>query len=1002
MQPCFEHIPFADAGKAAAHLAAILAHERPGLDGLLAAALAECANPDRALTALDRFLERCLSAPAETALMAASPKYLRLLLAVFSQSYFLSDILCRHPEYASWLWSEVDLTRARPSSDMLAELLRDESVLDSFDGCLLAMRRFRQREILRIAARDIFMHAPVASVTEDLSNLADTMLEAALRAADHELTGRFGVPMAASEQHGAQRADFVIMAMGKLGGRELNFSSDIDLLFLYSDEGETTGGRSGPIGNEAYFKKLGERVIRALSEQTAEGLIFRVDMRLRPYGSIGALAVTLDYAVHYYLDCGRAWERQAMIKARPCAGHLPLGELFLERLRPFVFPKYFDDATLEDIRETKRRTEVMIAEAGESEREVKLGRGGIRDIEFTVQMLQLLNGGRWPDLRTANTLRAIDILGRHQCIRPFDATTLASNYVFLRQVEHRLQIEDGRQCHALPEDANALDEFARRLGYQDGASFMNVYRERAQETRGVLEQFLATKGAGHLWVGDLLNPHSGGEAGMARLRDFGFQDPQRARQELLQLATGTDRRPFRRHVHQQFSAITPFLLNAMSFTAHPDAILMRLGQILDGLSAPATLYELLAANPVLCHFLVTLVANSEYLCAMLIRDPGLLDLMSSVEALDVASTRERLEAELDSLKNAVEPDAALFRLRDGETLRIAMRDLVRNITVPQVGDELTQLAEVILAEALRQGRAKVVERLGPCDAPFAILGLGKLGGREMGYGADLDLIFVYDAEAAAANPAAAAYFAEVAAQTIRILREPTRYGLLYQIDARLRPDGSKGVLAIEPQQLEEYYCARAQAWERFALMKARAVAGDAAFAARIEGLARDIAFATPLNRDTMAHVDLLRSKMVAQAEPGDIKKREGGLAELEYAVRCRQLMHARRYPELKRGGVFGALDILQARGGMTPNDCEAMRRAYADLRRILNRLRMMQGSQTSVLPATPEAQAEFAARLGIKEELTGLVDAHCARVHAIYETIRAEVMNDVTAPPDNA
>lgn len=999
MHAGFEHIPFADAAKAQAHLAAVLAHDRPGLDGLLAQALAECADPDRALTWLVRFLDRCLSARSETALMAASPKYLRLLLTVFSQSYFLSDILFRHPEYASWLWSEADLTRERPRDEMLAEFLRNEAAMASFDACLPAMRRFRQREILRIASRDIFMHAPVASVTKDLSNLADTMLEVALRAAERELRERFGAPMAATSETGAQRAEFVVIALGKLGGCELNFSSDIDLLFLYADEGETASGRNGSVSNAEYFKKLGERIIRALSEQTAEGLIFRVDMRLRPYGRSGPLAVAFDTALQYYLDCGRAWERQALIKARPCAGHLPLGHAFLDRLRSFVFPRYFDDATLEDILETKRRTEAMIAEAGESEREVKLGRGGIRDIEFTVQMLQLLNGGRWPDLRTATTLEAIDRLGRRECIRPLDAATLASNYVFLRQVEHRLQIEDGRQCHTLPEDPKALDQFGRRLGYHDGASFMNVYRDRTRETRRILEKFLAMKGSGHLWVGDLLNPHSDGEAGIVRLRDFGFRDPERARRELLQLATGTDRHPFRRHVHQQFSAITPFLLNALSFTAHPDVILMRLGQILARLRAPATLYELLLTHPVLCHFLVTLLANSEYLCGLLIRDPGLLDLVSSVEALDIASTRESLEAELNALKSAVESEAALYRLRDGETLRVAMRDLVRNITVAQVGDELTQLAEVILEDALRQARAKVAQRLGPCDAPFAVLGLGKLGGREMGYGADLDLVFVYDADAAAGHPSAAAYFTEVAAQTIRILKEPTRYGLLYQIDTRLRPDGSKGVLAIDPQQLEEYYCVRAQPWERFALMKARAVAGDADFAARVEALARDTAFATPLDCDTMAHIDLLRSKMVAQAAPGDIKKQEGGLAELEYTVRCRQLMHARHWPELKRGGVFAALDILEERRAMTSEDCDVLRRAYAELRRILNRLRMMHGNQASTLPESPEDQADLAARLGIKEDLTMYVRAHCARVHAIYEAIRMEIADGAAAPP---
>ncbi len=991
----FSHISFEDPEQAGECLVSLVEQAPPALVGLLRDAVSSSSNPDRVVIGLHRYLENCLSPYAERNRMASNPKYLHLLATLFAQSYFLSDLIFRYPAYASWLWSEADLNTARPKDDMLAELLKSLEAADSFEECCRAMRRFRQREILRIAARDIVEYAPLASITEDLSNLADATLEAAIHAAGRELRARFGVPLDSQGE-----ASFVIMAMGKLGGRELNFSSDVDLLFFYSEDGETTGGTSGVATNEEYFKRLGERIIKAMSEQTAEGFIFRVDMRLRPFGRMGPLAVSLDSAVHYFTDYGRAWERQALIKTRPCAGDYTLGEAFIERMRSFVFPKYFDDETLEDIRQVKQQAESSLTAPGQTEREVKLGRGGIRDIEFTVQMLQLLNGGQCPHLRVTNTLNAIEALGEHGCLGAFDAAALASNYAFLRQIEHRLQIEDGRQCHELPEGPEKLDEFARRLGYTNGEAFLRVYRDRTRETRRILEQFLATKGSGMLWVGDLLNPLSKGDAGLKKLEELGFHDPLRAREELVLLATGSEVRPFTRHVHQLFSEIVPSLLNALAHTAHPDETLIQLGHILTRLSAPSTLYEIIRANPNLNQFLVTLAANSEFLCSILVREPGLLDTLGSPEAIDAPPTRETLETELSWLNSAYESEAALYRLRDGVLLRVAMRELLRGISVAQVGDELTLLAEVILAEALRRAREKTERRFGHTDAPFAILGLGKLGGREMGYGSDLDLIFVYGAGAVIdTGMSPAEYFADVAAQTIKTLKESTRYGILYPIDARLRPDGNKGILAIEEPHLEDYYQNHAQVWERYALMKVRAVAGHPEFSARIEAAAKDIAFSTPLDRATLERINALRQKAHEQASPLDLKKREGGLAEVELIVRCWQLHHAANYPVLKRGGVFGTLDILREERLAPPDQCNTLAEAYRVFRSILNRIRMMHGSQTSTLPETPEARADLAARLGIQGDLLAAVNELRTRVHTIYRQTYSELLAQEETQP---
>ena len=387
----FQEIPYLDYPQAEGSIRAILAFDEPGLADNLYDAVCEAAAPTKAVVGLHRFLEVCGDPSSEARRLAQDGTYLRTLTTVFSESHFLTDIICRAPELAGWLREQGDLRRACPKENMLTALLGDAGGFDDLETCGRAMRRFRMREILRIAVREIVVYAPIVSTTQDLSNLADATLEAALATAHATLQPRFGEPMCAMPNGDVVPSEFVVLGMGKLGGQELNFSSDIDLLFVYSGEGKTTGGTSPAITNAEYYQKLGELLIKAISENTAEGLIFRIDMRLRPHGQVGPLAVSLDGAVEYYAEFGRAWERQALIKARPCAGNVALGESFIERLRPFVFPKYFDDATLEDIRDTKRQMEAKIASEGTTGRQVKLGRGGIRDIEFTVQILSLIH-----------------------------------------------------------------------------------------------------------------------------------------------------------------------------------------------------------------------------------------------------------------------------------------------------------------------------------------------------------------------------------------------------------------------------------------------------------------------------------------------------------------------------------------------------------------------------------------------------------------------------------
>lgn len=989
MRPEFKDIAFRDEEQAASTLERILADRGPHLTQHLAQALREAGDPTTTVVRLERYLEVSHGAGTTLDLMEAAFRFTQLIVTLFDQSHYLTDIVCRNPEYVSWLWLEADIEQTPARDAVVRELLHQVRALETFDAKCRSLRRFKRRAILRIAARDIVAHAPLASITEDLANLADASLEAAIESAREELVQRYGRPI---DERTQAPSTFAVLAFGKLGGQELNFSSDIDLIFIYSGDGGTAGGTSGIVSNAEFYQKLGERVIKAIAEQTPEGHVFRVDMRLRPHGRVGPLAVSIDNAVSYYENYGRAWERQALIKARPAAGDLQLGQEFIERTRPFVFPRYFDDETLEDIRGVKEQTEEQTQAEGTTDIEVKLGRGGIRDIEFTVQVLQLLNGGRLPSLRTTNTLEAIDALSRHALLRPLEAQALARNYIFLREVEHRLQIEGSQQRHALPRDPAELTLLARRLGYRSGPSFMAEYRERCEENRAILERFITSEGSGNRWLIELLNSTSEAPPSLARLETMGFKEPARAREELVQLYGGSRERPHTLRVRQTFVAIAPMLLDAVSSCGDPDATLMRVERLLSNIRAPGVIYDILKADAGLCRYLVELVDNSEFLTETLIRDPGLFDIFGSSRALDHPATREELEGLVSDLSQAYDAEAALYRLHDGEMLRIGMRELFRDAGVIEIGHELTLLAEVCLAEALRKAREKTAERHGGTTAPFAVLALGKMGGRELGYGSDLDLVFVYDEDSPIeSGMASSEYFANVASNTIRILKERTRYGVLYDVDARLRPDGKKGMLTISSARLHEYYTNEAQAWERLALMKVRAVAGDLEFAQAMEQHMRALAFARALDSDELANVEDIRQKLVAQAGPLDLKKQEGGIAEIEFAVRLLQLRHVAAHPELERGDVLGALEILVGKELLSREDYENLVGAYELFRRIENRIRMMTGRSGSALPASPQERANLAKRLGISGDLGEVVQQAKTLVHEAYARILGEL-----------
>jgi len=617
----------------------------------LARWLPRCADPDMALNNLDRFVAAARNPLALGTLFDRDPAALATLIQIFSTSQYLSDLLVVDPESFDLL----RLTEGKPAARqaLIDELVAEVEALDHEPAVLRALRRFKRREMLRIAYGDIVCGQSLGTVTTQISFLADAILEGALRAAGRKLGSQCGIPLRSD----GRPADFVILGLGKLGGRELNYSSDIDLVFLYEEEGRTSGPRS--VSNAEFFEQLAREIVRLVSEPTELGVAYRVDMRLRPEGKQGPLAVSVSRALQYYDTRGRTWERQAYIKARPVAGCLELGSRFLERLSPWVYRRYLTQTEIAGIKDLKRRIDEQTRRSGTETRNVKTGRGGIRDIEFVIQFLQLLNGADLPDLRTGNTLEAIAQLEHAGCLTHQERSLLEKNYQFLRRIEHHLQIMFDLRTHVLPGQRDELRKLALRMGYVDRPDrpalerFLQDYRRRTEENRRILNHLL------HDAFGDqpgtapevdlVLDPDPPPERIQEVLGRYGFRNVDQAYRHLMSLAEEKLRFLSTRRCRHFLAAIAPALLREIAETPDPKATLVNFSQVSDSVGGKAVLWELFSFNPPCLRLYVELCAYSPYLCNILVSNPGMVDELMDSLVLDRLPAAEFLEERLAEL-----------------------------------------------------------------------------------------------------------------------------------------------------------------------------------------------------------------------------------------------------------------------------------------------------------------------------------------------------------------
>ncbi len=958
------------------------------------------ADPDMALRNLSDFLVGARNPLSTSALFERDHEALPHLLQLLCTSQYLADLLVRDQE----CYDLIRMTEGQPvAREMLVEELVSEAVsLDDLAPVSAALRLAKQRETIRIAYGDIIRDQPVATVARQISFLADAIVEAALAFLLKQLDTKYGVP----RRQNGERARFCVLALGKLGGVELNYSSDIDLIFLYDEEGQTDATRG--ISNREYFDRLSRDLIKLVGEATEQGQCYRVDLRLRPEGSQGPICDTLDSMLIYYDTKGRTWERQAYIKARPMAGEMSLGNELLKKLQPWIYRRYLSLADIVGIGSLKRRIERGASTGGDEHSNVKTGHGGIRDIEFVIQFLQLVNGGSNPEVRTGSTFEAIKRLEQTGCLTPQERTLLEENYDFLRKVEHRLQILFDLQTHTLPESDAELRKLAIRLGYSATPncsalkSFQSDYRDRTEMNRRILDHLLhdafGEDAASEPEV-DLVNdPNPSDEQIAEVLGRYPFENVPAAYKNLMSLATEKIRFLSTRRCRHFLASIAPRLLSAIAVTPQPDATLVNLSRSSDSLGGKAALWELFSQDPPLLHLYVKLCASCPYLAEILTSNPGMIDELMDSLIVDRLPTLERLEESLAELTRGAEDlDPILHSFKHAHHLRVGVRDILGKDDIRETHASLANTAEsclrpIILQEydtlAKKHGvptigelpenatnamRKSLAGRVGE-ECSLVVLALGKLGGREPNYHSDLDLIFLYEADgqtvpqrrtrrdAATSN---GHFFGELGQLIITVANRLGPYGRLYEVDAKLRPTGRNGILAMPIDALTDYFQAGGgQLWERQALCKARVIFGTAEAAQRARAVVSEVTYHPEWKAKQAAEIRDMRYRMEETASPRNLKRGRGGTVDIEFLVQMLQLQHGAGQPVIRATGTLDALDALETARLLSTDDTTFFSAAYRLLRNVEARIRLMNSAGRHEFPTEEVDQKKLAFLMG--------------------------------------
>lgn len=824
------------------------------------------------------------------------------------------------------------------------------NAIEIFDEISLkkALRQLRQRVLLRIIYRDLNGLADLSEVLASTSNLAEITLNTAVEYLQSWLAQKYGNPLSKT----GEPQSLIVVGMGKLGGRELNVSSDIDLIFAYEHEGETNGAE--PISNQEFFIQLAKKLISALDEVTEDGFVFRVDMRLRPFGAEGVLVSNLDALEEYYQNNGREWERYAWIKGRVVVG--PQGSVE-KLLRPFVFRKYLDYNALANMRDLKLQIHRDVLVKGQ-ENNIKLGRGGIREIEFIAQVFQLMRGGQDASLQIKPTLETLNLLKNKGLLTENNAIELIQAYVFLRNLEHRLMYVEDRQTQDLPKTEEAKARIANAMSFTQWDGFLNQlnqYRALVEisfdatfNDKKSVEKSNGSDTQSEIWQGLLTS-----ELCLKALSEMGYKEPEQTLSRLQMLRSSNRYQQLPELSRQRLDRLMPIVIKQSAQEKNADTALLRTILLLESICRRASYLALFSEYPEALNLLIKLCAASPWLSQYLASQPIMLDELLDTQTLYSAPNFKKLQIELEKKMALLDGDVeaqmdAMRHFKNAAVLRFAAQDVAGLLPLETLSDYLSDLAQMILQVSLPTIWKSL--KVKHCETPkFAVIAYGKLGGRELGYLSDLDIIFLYDDN----HLAASENYGRFAQRINSWFNSITNAGLLYETDLQLRPDGNSGLLVSSVEAFRDYQLHKAWVWEHQAITRARFIAGDVEVGAAFEKIRaevlsqkRDIG---KLKKEVIDMREKMRMAQHLTANAFDIKHSAGGIIDVEFIVQYLVLIHANKFPKLRENiGNIALLKLLATLNIIQPQLSESVITAYREYRNLQHEFKLQEIKQMRV------------------------------------------------------
>ena len=944
--------------------------------GQLEKILPATGNADMAISNLERFVSASRNPLALGTFWERDHQALETLLNIFATSQHFSDLLLEQPESLDLL----RMTEGQPTSrqQLVDEFCSEVMALADDDDALTSLSQLIQRERLRVVYGDIVHHQPIEIVTRQISCLAEAICEAVLLVAMRQVESRHGIP-----QREGKRARFVVLGLGPLGGNELSYSGNIDLMFICEAGGRTDGSRS--LDNIDFFQRLARKFIQMFKQALPSGCGFHPDLQMRAGSEQDIIALDRDNTLRYFNESGRTWERQAMVKARPVAGDQKLGAEFVESTRPWVYRRYLTPTDIGGIKALKRRLVQRLQHGDVSQLQVRSGRGGIHDVEQVIQFLQLLNGGDVFPLRTTNTLEAIQQLHQAECLTHQEASSLRDSYLSLRHMEHYLQILFDPEMETIPTDDQRLARLAQKLGYAETESpgqLRQKFQQRQQASAIILEQLLEEtfqQEEGSPESDLLYDPWPSEKFIKSVLSRHRFRNFAIAHSNLASLAREPTRFLSTRRSRYYLAAIAPRLLETISRTPDPDATLSTLNSVSNAIGAKGVLWELFSFHTPSMELCVRLCSASPYLASILTSFPGMIDeLLDSLllEQLPTQRTLRRTLADLSIGAPSIEPIVHGFK--SAQHLGVGVRDILGKDSIRATHRALADITEVCLSRIADQQYEQLVERYGEPTGPdrepasLVMLSLGKLGAREPNYHSDVDVVFLFDKEGTTRHDRRGGettsnthFFNELARRVIQVSSQHGPLGRLLELDGNLRATSPHAPLAVSLEDMRQFFASGdAPLSQRQLLCKARAIYGTESACLQSEEIARQAVQSTPWSHESAAQIFQQRMDLEQTASVHNIKRGPGGTVDVEVIAQMLQLKYAARSPAVLVQGTLDALQALRDEGHLEEEDCRVLCQSYDLLRSIESGLRLMNTTARHDLPEDNKGLSQLAFLLG--------------------------------------